>query len=279
VIERVELPARGLVFDALAAGPAGGEPVLLLHGFPQTPAAWTGVMGRLAAAGYRVVAPAQRGYSPQARPAGRRAYRIQELTADVLAVADHLGAERFHVAGHDWGGFVAWALAGRHPERVRTATSVSTPHPAAMVRSLLRSAQLLRSGYIPVFRVPGLAEWLLGARGGRGLRNLLTTNGLDPASADEYVRAMLEPGALTGALNWYRGAIRLRDGVGRVRVPTLYVWGRRDQALGPVAARRTADWVDGPYRFEVLDTGHWIPERHAAELGDLLLAHLPVATA
>jgi pimeloyl-ACP methyl ester carboxylesterase len=271
--ERLELPARGMVFDALADGPADGEPVLLLHGFPQTPACWSGVLAALGSAGYRAVAPAQRGYSPRARPAGRHAYRMPELIADVLAMAEQLGAGRFHLAGHDWGGAVAWALAARHPERVRTLTAVSTPHPRAMARSLA-GTQLLRSSYIPLFRVPGLAERMLGAGGGRGLRTMLTTSGLDPATADTYVAAMRAPGALTAALNWYRGALPF--GVApRVTVPALYVWGDRDQALGPRAARTTGRWVTAPYRFEVIaGGGHWLPEQHPDRLSAWMLERL-----
>jgi pimeloyl-ACP methyl ester carboxylesterase len=127
MIEPLQLPARGLVFDALAAGTPTGELVVLLHGFPQTAACWTQVLETLAVAGYRAVAPDQRGYSPTARPTTVQAYRLPELVADVLAIADRLGVETFHLVGHDWGGVVAWQLAGRHPDRVATLTAVSTP--------------------------------------------------------------------------------------------------------------------------------------------------------
>jgi pimeloyl-ACP methyl ester carboxylesterase len=163
MIEPLQLRARGLVFDALAAGPATGEPVVLLHGFPQTSACWTRVLEALAAAGYRAVAPDQRGYSPTARPNAVRAYRMPELVADVVAIADGLGATRVHLVGHDWGGAVAWNLAGRHPERVATLTAVSTPHPGAFARALTTGTQPLRSAYIPLFRTPRLPELLLGA--------------------------------------------------------------------------------------------------------------------
>jgi pimeloyl-ACP methyl ester carboxylesterase len=163
MIEPLQLPARGLAFDALAAGPPTGELVVLLHGFPQTSACWTLLLETLAAAGYRAVAPNQRGYSPTARPATVSAYRLPELVADVVAVADRLDAETFHLVGHDWGGLVAWRLAGQQPERVATLTAVSTPHPRAFARALLAGSQGLRSAYIPVFRLPRLPELLLGA--------------------------------------------------------------------------------------------------------------------
>src|SRR5919109_4099069 len=163
---RLLLSAAG---SGWAIGPPAGELVVLLHGFPQTSACWTPLLESLAAAGYRAVAPDQRGYSPRARPATVAAYRLPELVADVLAMADRLGTERIHLVGHDWGGVVAWRLAGQHPERVATLTALSTPHPRAFARALV-GVQALRSAYLPVFRAPRLAELLLGARGQRGLR-------------------------------------------------------------------------------------------------------------
>jgi pimeloyl-ACP methyl ester carboxylesterase len=148
MIEPLQIPARGLVFDPLAAGPPTGELVVLLHGFPQTSACWTPLLEALAAAGYRAVAPDQRGYSPEARPTAVRAYRLPKLVADVLAVAYWLGAARIHLVGHDWGGVVAWRLAGWHPDRVATLTAVSTPHPRAFARALVAGTQALRSAYI-----------------------------------------------------------------------------------------------------------------------------------
>jgi pimeloyl-ACP methyl ester carboxylesterase len=162
MIEPLQLPARGLAFDGLAAGPPTGELVVLLHGFPQTSACWTPQLETLAAAGYRAVAPNQRGYSPTARPTTVSAYRLPELVADVVAIADRLDAETFHLVGHDWGGVVAWRLAGQQPERVSTLTAVSTPHPRAFARALLAGTQGLRSAYILVFRLPRLPELLLG---------------------------------------------------------------------------------------------------------------------
>jgi pimeloyl-ACP methyl ester carboxylesterase len=275
MIEPVQLRARGLVFDALAAGPASGELVVLLHGFPQTSACWTRVLEALGAAGYRAVAPDQRGYSPKGRPNTVHAYRMSQLVADVVAISDRLDAARVHLVGHDWGGAVAWSLAGRHPERVATLTAVSTPHPRALTRALACGTQLLRSAYIPVFRMPWLPELMLGARRQLGLRCLLAGSGLGPEWVEAYTHALAQPGAMSAALAWYRAATPFSMRVPRVRVPTLYVWGSRDPALGARAATTTARWVTGAYRFEVLaGAGHWLPEHHPDELGRLLLEHV-----
>ena len=275
-MERRRLHARGLVFDVLAAGDVAGEPVLLLHGFPQTAACWTELAEVLAGGGYRVLAPDQRGYSPGARPAAVGGYRMPELVADVLALADRAGVVgRFHLVGHDWGGAVAWHLAARHPERVATLTAVSTPHPRALAAALRSSVQPLRSAYIAFFRTPRLPELVLGAHGLAGLRLLLARSGLGPEWVEAYAGALADPGALAAALAWYRVAGPSTLQVPAVAVPTCHLWGSGDPALGRRATEATARWVTGPYRLKVLaGAGHWLPEQHAAELSAPLLEHL-----
>ena len=260
----------GLRFDVREAGPDDGIPVLLLHGFPQTADAWRAQLTALGDAGYRAIAPDQRGYSPLARPRGRGAYRLEELVADTMAFVEATGAERAHLVGHDWGGAVAWAFASAHPDRLRTLTVLSTPHPSAFTRSLL-GTQALRSWYMAFFQVPFVPDHVVPFLLGRGLRR----SGLPREYAERYVARLRQPGAATAALNWYRAASIGSASVGRITVPTMYVWSTGDVALGRPAAERTADHVDGPYRFEVLDgVDHWIPETVPEELNRLLLDQL-----
>ena len=259
-------------------GNPGGVPVVLLHGFPQTTAAWDRVVPALVEAGYRVAVPAQRGYSAATRPGGARAYRTDELVTDVAGVLDRLGGGPAHLVGHDWGGAVAWAVASGRPELLRSLTVVSTPHPRALVHAMKTSRQGLRSWYVLFFQLPWLPEALLLAQGGKRLRGTLRRGGLDRETARAYADAMREPGALTAALNWYR-AMRLGSTAGarRIPVPTLYVWGADDFALGRQAAEDTARYVTGPYEFVPLaGVGHWIPENDADKLLPPLLAHLRV---
>ena len=252
----------GLVFETTDSGPAEGEVVVLLHGFPATRASWRDVVPRLEAAGLRCLVPLQRGYSPGARPRGRRAYRSTELVADVVALLDQAGVDRAHVVGHDWGGAVAWKLAAEHPDRVASLTVLSTPHPAALAASLTSSLQALRSWYMVAFQLPWLPEALLRRR----LAPVLRGTGLPAERAEEYAGAMRDSRALTGAIAWYRalwlpgGGARPSLATGRVTVPTRYLWGRHDTALGRRAAELTARHVSGPYRFVELDEGHWLPE-------------------
>jgi pimeloyl-ACP methyl ester carboxylesterase len=274
-METIELKANGFVFDALADGPADGRLVVLLHGFPQTSWSWRRVMPRLVEAGCRVVAPDQRGYSPGARPEGVELYGVQLLASDVVGMIDALGAEQADVVGHDWGAAVAWQLAARHPERVRTLTPVSVPHPLAFVAALRSDDdQRARSAYMQFFRQVGTAEETLLADDAAALRGVFGDQpGVD---MERYVALMREPGVLTKCLNWYR-AQDLSDieAVGPTTVPTLYVWSDDDRALGPTAAHATGAHVTAPYRFEVLHgVSHWVPEEAPEPLARLLLEHL-----
>ncbi|HSK27807.1 MAG TPA: alpha/beta fold hydrolase [Jiangellales bacterium] len=266
--------ADGITLEVRDSGPGPAETVLLLHGFPQDSSAWDRVVPPLRGAGYRVLAPDQRGYSPGARPSGRRAYGLGRLVGDALGVLDDAGVDRAHVVGHDWGGGVAWALAGRHPDRLASVTVLSTPHPAAM-RAAMRGSQGLRSAYMLAAQVPVVPDLALGAFGARPLRTVLEASGLPAPVARHYAARMAEPGALTGALGWYRAIPGDRTSAGRCGVPALYVWGARDPALGRRAAEGTEAFVTGPYRFEVLPSaGHWLPETAADEVVPPLLEHL-----
>ncbi|MER6594026.1 alpha/beta fold hydrolase [Micromonospora purpureochromogenes] len=268
---RVE--ARGLTFEVRTGGPESGEAVLLLHGFPQHGGEWDEVVPALHAAGLRTYAPDQRGYSPGARPAEVAAYRLPELVADAVALLDALGVEAAHVVGHDWGAVVAWGLAAGHPERVRTLTAVSVPHPAAMAHALANDPrQKARSSYVLLFRQPGKAEKVLLAARATALRRLLSGVG-DAGQVARYAEPMREPGALTGALNWYRAMSRADLArTGPVAVPTTFVWSDRDVAIGRTAAEACAAQVTGPYRFVALPgVTHWIPDEAPAPLAEAIL--------
>ena len=274
-IELIEIPVGEDTFTARAAGPAGGELVLLLHGFPQSSWAWRHQLEALGAAGYRAVAPDQRGYSPGARPAEVSRYSSTALVSDVIAIADELGGFSFHLVGHDWGAAVAWQVAGRHAHRLRTLTVLSVPHPQAFTDALRDPAgdQRQRSSYFEVFRSDEAADAFLADRAAllRGIYDRL-----DPADVEPYVDLLSEPGAMQAALNWYRAAdITLVEGLGPITTPTLLIWSTEDPALGRQGIEATAAHVEGPYRLEVLEgVSHWIAEEAADRTNELLLAHL-----
>jgi pimeloyl-ACP methyl ester carboxylesterase len=278
--DAIAVDASGFRFTGSCSGPADGRPVLLLHGFPQTSWSWHHQLDALGEAGYRAVAIDQRGYSSGARPAETASYHIDFLVSDVLALADALGMDRFDLVGHDWGGMVAWVTGARHPQRLRTLTVVSTPHPAAFAAAIRNpeGEQQQRSSYVTVFRQEGVAEtMLLGEDGsGDGLRAMFAASGLATDDVSEFVDAMTKPGALTAALNWYRATeVDSMNDVGQIGVPTMYVWSTDDIALGREAAEATAAYVRAAYRFEVLDgVSHWVSETAPDRLNALLLDFL-----
>jgi pimeloyl-ACP methyl ester carboxylesterase len=261
-----------LTFDVRIAGPEDGEPIILLHGFPETSLSWIDVVPRLVDAGFRVHAPDQRGYSPGARPEGVEAYDTGLLADDVLGLADALGLETFHLVGHDWGSGVAWIVAALHPDRVRTLTAVSLPHLAAYNAALRDDPdQQERASYIGVFRQAGRAEDLLLADGARRL-TALYGDAVPVGLVVRYVAHLAEPGALTAALNWYRAMTPALADTPHVRVPTTFVWGADDMAIGRAAAEACGDYVDADYRFvELAGVGHWIPEQAPDSLAEAII--------
>jgi pimeloyl-ACP methyl ester carboxylesterase len=270
---QVSVERDGLVFDVLDSGPVDGEPIVLLHGFPERATCWRYVAPILAAAGYRTLAMDQRGYSPGARPRRRRDYRVPELSADVLAMVDQvLGAEAaVHLVGHDWGAMPAWTIALHHPERVRTLTAVSVPHPEAFVESFVHSSQGLKSWYMGFFQLPVLPE--LAARSPIFSR-LLRHAGMTHDDVRRVYEEVVDAGALSTALNWYR-ALPLSDPRyirGEVKVPTTYVWSDGDTALGRWGAEHTKDHVAADYRFvELPGVTHWIPTQAPEDLAEAII--------
>jgi pimeloyl-ACP methyl ester carboxylesterase len=273
-------------FTTEVAGPEGGPLVLLLHGFPQTRHTWRHQLPALGAAGYRAVAPDQRGYSPGVRPdpaAGLSAYSIDRLACDVLDVAEatsgRAGAS-FHLVGHDWGGQVAWVVADRHPDRVISLSVLSRPHPAAFRRALGENAdgQQDRSRHHRAFHDPATTDLLL-ADDARRLRRLLADSGVPAPAIADYLSVLGDPAAMEAALAWYRAAGDLtRVETGRIGVPTLYLWGDADTTVGPSAARWTRELVSAPFHFEAIaGVGHFITDQVPEVVTARLLEHLSSA--
>jgi pimeloyl-ACP methyl ester carboxylesterase len=263
-----------VVFDVADDGPLGGDPVLCLHGFPEAAWCWDEVRPLLVAA-----APTQRGYGSEPVPSGRGDYTLERLSADVLAVADAAGFDRFHLVGHDWGGVLGWALAASDPDRLHSLTVLSTPHPRAFAASLTRSTQGLRSVYALAFQMPVVPERLLRLGGGVLTRRALVSSGLRADLAERSAELLGRPGVATGALNWYRGAgLDALRRVGPVGVPTRYLWSTGDAALGRTAAEATADHVTGRYELRVLDgVSHWIPHEAPAAVAHAVAEQVATA--
>jgi len=263
-------------FDVIDSGPLDGTPVVLLHGFPQRATCWAAVSEHLHERGLRTYAPDQRGYSPGARPRSRFGYGAAALTSDITALIAAIGQGPVHLVAHDWGGAIAWSVAGNHPELVSSLTAVSVPHPGAFMRSMLSSLQAFKSYYMGLFQLPFLPEWILGS--GRGDK-LLRGGGMTREMVKTFHTEIVDYGALPGGLGYYRSMFRVspKQFGKKVAVPTTYIWSDDDIALGRKGAEINQRWVTGPYEFEIFEgASHWIPNERPAELAASIIKRIGV---
>src|SRR6185312_9574389 len=277
-IEKIAL-LPDLVFDAISAGERGAPLVLLLHGFAESMHCWRAQVTALGDMGYRAIAPSQRGYSPGARPDPREFshYLIDRLMDDAMAIVATAGygSERFHLAGHDWGGSIAWGIADRHHERLASLTILSRPHPNAFNRALMSDGeQAQRSKHHKAFLEPDAADVVL-ADDAKWLRDRLAANGVPADAIERHLAVLGNKDAMEAALAWYRARGAIRGPLGPIRVPTLYIWGDADDTVGRVAAEGTVDFIAAPYRFEVLPgVGHFAADQAPERVTELMLEHV-----
>ena len=275
---RIALPHLSL--HVAEAGPEDGPPTILLHGFPEFWYGWRHQIGPLAGAGFRLIVPDQRGYNLSDKPAGIAAYHLDALANDIVALADACGASTIRLVGHDWGGLVAWWTASLYPERIDRLAILNAPHPAVVGDYMRRHpGQWLRSVYVGLFQLPRLPERVLAADRCRALRQGLVRTSrpgaFTRADLDRYVEAWRQPGAMTAMLNWYRALVQLaRTEPPRVRVPTLILWGKRDNALQAGLAEASLAFCDtGRIRWYP-QASHWLaheePDAVSADLAGFL---------
>lgn len=270
---------NGMTFRARVAGfdDTTRPLVILLHGFPVTSAMWIDLIQPLADSGLRVVAFDQRGYSPGARPDAVGAYAVNHLIDDVFAVADVVGEQRFHLVGHDWGAAVGWGAVLARPERVISWTGLSIAHPQAFQEALQNDPdQQSRSRYFALFQTPWLPETLFTFNDLALLRGAYA--GMAAEKTTEYAAVFSEPGALSAGLNWYRAmdqGLRQADvDDTNVSIPTLFIWGNRDGAVGRAAIDAMATFMHGPYRNIELDAGHWLFVDQRDAVVEAVVAHI-----
>ena len=278
-LEKITI-APALTFDALTAGNPDAPLVLLLHGFAESMHCWRAQVAALADAGYRAVAPSQRGYSPGARPdvSDSANYHIDRLMDDAMAIAaaSGYGDRRFHLVGHDWGGSIAWALADRFPARLASLTVLSRPHPNAFNRALQMpdGDQAHRSRHHKAFLEPGAADLLL-AENAKWLRERLAAAGVPASAIEQHLSVLGNKDTMEAALAWYRARGAIRTPLSPIQVPTLYIWGDADDTVGRMAAEGTVDFVSVPYCFEVLPgVGHFAADQAPDRVNELLLRHV-----
>ena len=254
--------------------------VVLLHGFPEFWWAWHRQIHALADAGFHVVAPDMRGYNLSDKPKRVSDYEISHLTSDVRGLIRALGADRAIVVGHDWGGAVAWEFAAAYPEMVQRLVIMNSPYPTVLFERLRHFEQLKKSWYMFFFQLPGIPERLLAKDDYAFLRRSLAKDGVPKEDIERYVGAMSQEGALRGALNYYRAALRSAAAQAFARrkakrrpieAPVLVLWGERDLHLPKTMAEPPASLVPNA-RVEYLSEGsHWVQRDAAEKVNELLL--------
>jgi pimeloyl-ACP methyl ester carboxylesterase len=267
------IATNGVRLHAVEAGPPEGRLLILLHGFPEFWYGWHRHIEAFAAAGYRVLVPDQRGYNLSDKPRGVASYRLDRLAGDVVGLIDDAGRERACLAGHDWGGAVAWWVGVNFPRRLDRLALLNVPHPYVMRRHLLHDrAQRRRSWYIFFFQLPWLPEIYLRrhdwAYGARALTVTSRPGTFSESDLALYRQAWSQPGAISAMIHWYRAALRLpppRPASPRVEVPTLLLWGTGDRFLGREMAQPSIDLCDDG-RLIFLDATHWVHHEEPGEV-------------
>lgn len=275
-VQKGLLKANGMEYLYRYAGLENDGPlVILLHGFPESSYIWEPLLAKLAAKGYKAIAPNQRGYSDGARPEGIENYGAGILCDDIIGFADALGYDgKFYLVGHDWGCAVGWAVCNNYPDRVQAYVGMSTPYTPAFRWAMMNDAdQQAKSFYIRDFQVPEEPEKKMAADDYAWLRSYW--EGFDDATIADYMTIYSQPEARTATVNWYRAMFQVAPTFeyGDLTTPVLYIWGNQDIALGRTGAEMTAKFMKGYYKFVELDAGHWLMQFNEPEVSEMIMDH------
>jgi pimeloyl-ACP methyl ester carboxylesterase len=277
--------ANGLSFEVFTAGdPASERLALLLHGFPEHAYAWRHQLPLLARLGYRVWAPNQRGYGRSSKPKGVASYRIEHLLADVAGLVDAAGKRSVTLVAHDWGGLVAWEFAARRVRPLERLVILNVPHPMRFREELAcNPAQRRRSLYAAFFQLPWLPEWFFRRKGAAAIEQAFRGMAIDKSRFPDdaltvFRENVLQPGAITAMLNWYRaagrhfGALGAQGGVAYpvIETPTLLIWGEEDVALGKETTYGTERFVKDLTVRYLPRVSHWVQQEAPEAVNEIL---------
>lgn len=271
------LKMKGMEYRCRTAGlEQDGELVIFLHGFPESSIIWEETMSKVAALGYRCLAPDQRGYSDGARPDGYENYSLRKLSADVIGFADVMGCSgKFHLVGHDLGAAVGWSVVTLYPQRIQTWTAMSVPHWDAYKWALENDpVQKQKGAYVSKFMEPKVPESLIAANDYAVLRHLW--EGFDQETLEDYMRIFSQPEARTAVINWYRGIMQVEEQIPYkdVETPTAFIWGNEDLALARAGVEKSHTYMKGYYDFHELNAGHWLTQFNEPEVSEIILNHI-----
>ncbi len=277
--ETVQIKTNHFVFDCRTEGNKQNELVVLLHGFPETSYMWRRLMSHISENGFFCVAPNLRGYSKGACPKGKKHYHVGRLVEDVINISQHYGNSKFHLIGHDWGAAIGWKLVHDFQESILSWTGISVPHLQAFGKALvLDSEQRKMSQYIKDFQLPFLPEMKIRKNDFRLFKKLWRNS--SAYEIDDYLQVFRNPKQLTASLNYYRCNYKhLKKAaneniLGNINVPTLFIWGKKDMAIGAYSVKESHQYMKNDYEFLELDSGHWLIQTNYPELEKAIMAHI-----
>ena len=245
-----------------------GEPVLLLHGFPDSNYLWRDVIPNLTDSGYQVIAPDQRGFGMSDAPEGKEDYQIELIAQDAIAILDQLNIDKVKLVAHDWGAMIGWYLAGTKPDYFKSYTAISVGHPKAYASAGFE--QKKKGWYILFFQLDGIAEKVFMANNWSIFRKTVNNH----PEMDHWIEDLTRPGRLTAGMNWYRANLSKlwKADFPRVKIPVLGIWSTEDVALAEDQMITSAQYVDASWRYERLEgVSHWVPVDDPDRLSRLLL--------
>ncbi|WP_298902206.1 alpha/beta hydrolase [uncultured Psychroserpens sp.] len=277
--ETIQIKINDLIFDCRTDGNKDNELVILLHGFPETSYMWKQLMSRFSEKGFYCVAPNLRGYSKNACPKGKKHYSLDQLSKDVLNISRYLNTSKFHLVGHDWGAAIGWKLVHDYQDNILSWTGISVPHLQAFGKAIVVDPEQIKmSQYIKNFQLPFLPEIQIRKHDFKVFKKLWKHSKSD--EIDDYLSVFRNPKQLTAALNYYRGNYKLlktaakKQILGDIEVPTLFIWGNKDLAIGSFSVDESHQYMRSDYEFIELDAGHWLIQTNYQELNEAITKHL-----
>jgi pimeloyl-ACP methyl ester carboxylesterase len=253
--QRIKLP--NITLNVAIAGNLDGKPILLLHGYPDAWFGWEKVMKDLTKHDFRIIAPDQRGYNLSDKPKGVKAYYTQNLVQDAIDLMTHFGYDKFDLAGHDYGGYVAWIMALQFPNKVRKLLIISGLHPSILQNAKdLGWQQMIKSWYLIFFRLKKIPEWLLKKNHFKLLHDNHSFS-LNAASRERYTAAWSQANSIESMINYYRvPPIKIENPF--LKMPVLIIWGEKDLYLTTKAAYASLKYCPKGKLQIIKNASHWL---------------------
>lgn len=277
--ETKKIRVDNLTFDCRIDGKEEDELVIFLHGWPETSYMWKKLMSSISKKGFYCVAPNLRGYSKEACPKEIEQYSLDKLAEDVIGIFKSFGKQNFHLVGHDWGALIGWKLAHNHKDKILSWTGISVPHPQSFGKAMVMDEEQIKmSQYVKNFQTPNLPEEQIRKDDFKTLRKLWEHCPID--QIEDYLKVFSKPNQLTATLNYYRSNYKLLKSavqteiLGDIHVPTLFIWGNKDIAIGSSSVNGHHQYMKNEYEFLELDSGHWLIQTKYQELKKAIANHI-----